>query len=118
LELLFKDNVGGLFYCNEHDRKKLHLAAVFASNFSNHLFALCYRLCLENQVDFKALIPLIHSTSMRQNGDNPAKFQTGPAVRLDYGILKAQTQALENSKLLQKLYMLFSDSIIELKQNA
>ena len=45
------------------DRLKLHVASVFASNFSNHMYSLAAEVLAEAGIPFEALLPLIKSTS-------------------------------------------------------
>ena len=40
---------------NSEQRKQLHIAAVFACNFSNHMFSIADDLLAEKNLDFKIL---------------------------------------------------------------
>ena len=65
-------------------RGRLHAAAVFACNFSNHLYAIAGRLLEKEGLDFGILGPLVLETAAKAVAtDNPAAVQTGPAVRGD-----------------------------------
>ena len=90
-------------------RKKLHLSAVFANNFSNHMFALAEELCQENQLDFELLKPLISETGKKVISIPPEEAQTGPARRHDYTVLEEQANELNRDK--KVIYELLSQSI-------
>ena len=90
-------------------RKKLHLSAVFANNFSNHMFALAEELCQENQLDFELLKPLISETGKKVISIPPKEAQTGPARRHDYTVLEEQANELSRDK--KVIYELLSQSI-------
>ncbi len=54
------DNVHAI---NSHQRKALHVAAVFVNNFTNYLYQLGNEICIENHVPFDILKPLILETA-------------------------------------------------------
>ena len=58
-------------------RKKLHLAAVFASNLSNHCYRLAERLVEMEGLDFKLFGPLIIETAAKACSMSPKDAQTG-----------------------------------------
>ncbi len=97
------------------ERSILHLAAVFASNFSNHMFALAERLALEKHVDFKLLVPLMRETTAKASEMSPAKAQTGPAVRQNEKVMKKHMEMLKDNPRLQEMYRVISESIREIK---
>ena len=90
-------------------RKKLHLAAVFANNFSNHMFALAKELCEENRLDFELLRPLIAETGEKVMSIPPEEAQTGPARRHDLAVLNDQANELKPDK--KMIYEVLSESI-------
>jgi predicted short-subunit dehydrogenase-like oxidoreductase (DUF2520 family) len=95
-------------------RLKMHLAAVFASNFSNHLYALAEEfLEKENIGHFELLQPLIIQTAKKLKKISPLDAQTGPAVRGDKNILNAHLAILEKYKTHKQLYQIFTKSIVE-----
>ena len=67
-------------------RLTLHLAAVFACNFSNYCFDMAKQVVDAEQVDFGLLYPLILETAKATEND-PKQMQTGPAMRGDQNIL-------------------------------
>lgn len=79
-------------------RKLAHLAAVFACNFSNHLYATAQEILSHQGLSLDLLRPLILQTAVNiQNGD-PSKLQTGPAARNDVQVIEAQLEMLRSIK--------------------
>lgn len=75
-------------------RNALHPAAVFASNFANHMYAIANRLMEKNGLPFEILIPLIQETAQKVMEVDPVAAQTGPAVRGDEVVMKKQMDGL------------------------
>ena len=97
-------------------RGRLHAAAVFACNFSNHLYAIAGRLLEKEGLDFGILGPLVLETAAKAVAtDNPAAVQTGPAVRGDTVTMRRHEAILarENDERYNKIYKLLSESIWE-----
>ena len=92
-------------------RKTLHLAAVFACNFPNHLYALANQVLLENGLDFNIIRPLIAETADKVMVNLPEKVQTGPAIRGDESTMNKHLGLLENQPELQNIYQTLSNSI-------
>jgi predicted short-subunit dehydrogenase-like oxidoreductase (DUF2520 family) len=97
---------------NSHQRKALHIAAVFACNFSNHLFAIAETILKDNNLEFDLIKPLIKETTDKIQNHSPASVQTGPAVRGDQNTLNAHLEYLRNNIELSELYHKLSQSII------
>lgn len=96
-------------YMDSETRKKMHLAAVFASNFSNRCFAIAEKLMNDAGVPFQRLLPLIFETTERLATMLPSDSQTGPAVRNDRKIIHSHEQMLSGED--RKIYELMSRSI-------
>ena len=95
-------------------RKALHVAAVFACNFTNHLMAISQSLLESEDLDFDLLRPLIAETVAKVQLYDPKAVQTGPAVRGDNEIISSHLKMLEERPELQELYNLLSQSIVNL----
>ena len=93
-------------------RKKLHLAAVFACNMTNHCYRLAEKVLEEEGIDFSLYLPLIQETANKVRELSPSKAQTGPMVRYDRNIMDAQI-ALINDERIRQIYRLMADSIHE-----
>ena len=92
-------------------RKRLHVAAVFACNFTNHLYAIAETLLAESNLSLDLLKPLIHETAAKIDAGSPADMQTGPAIRKDDAVLAEHLELLKDHKDFQELYYLLSNSI-------
>jgi predicted short-subunit dehydrogenase-like oxidoreductase (DUF2520 family) len=92
-------------------RLRLHLAAVFASNFTNHLLGVADALLAEAQLPATLLTPLVHETIAKALANPPFTVQTGPAVRHDAPTLAAHQAALANHPAWLALYQQLSASI-------
>lgn len=97
------------------NRKKLHLAAVFASNFANHCFTCAKELTDNAGIDFKELLPLIDETCAKIHVLTPIEAQTGPAVRYDTKVMESQEALLSGN--MRRIYEVMSQSIHKAQQN-
>ena len=96
------------------ERRVLHLAAVFACNFTNHLWALTKDLLDDYNLEFELLKPLIQETvSKALASTHPADVQTGPARRGDTLIIQQQVELLEDDSNTSKIYKILTDSILQ-----
>lgn len=98
-------------FVNSNDRKVLHLAAVFACNFANHLFTMAKNILKQEDLDFKILQPLIEETVQKAFANGPEKSQSGPAARNDIKTIEAHLKMLHSSSLMQSIYQNMTDSI-------
>jgi predicted short-subunit dehydrogenase-like oxidoreductase (DUF2520 family) len=92
-------------------RKWIHLAAIFANNFTNHMITLSYEILQQKNLSPSLLRPLIEETYRKSIAMDPAKAQTGPALRNDTVIINKHIKMLEGQSLLQKIYTFTSQSI-------
>lgn len=92
-------------------RKILHLAAVFACNFTSHLYALADEVLTANGLDFDILRPLIEETASKVQNELPLNVQTGPAIRNDNETIKKHEELLKQQPALLEIYKTLSDSI-------
>jgi predicted short-subunit dehydrogenase-like oxidoreductase (DUF2520 family) len=102
---------GNVQECSSEQRKVLHIAAVFASNFTNHFYAISQKLLEENGLDFDLIRPLILETALKVQGIMPNEAQTGPAVRNDFSIINSHLKQLESKPELSTIYRLLSEQI-------
>jgi len=75
-------------------RKQIHLAAVFACNFSNHLYAIANTILKRNNLPLSLLYPLIDETATKIKHSSPAENQTGPAKRRDKKVMQEHIKLL------------------------
>ncbi len=103
-----------VYLVNSSERKVLHIGAVFACNFTNHLLGLAQYLLEKENLEFALLKPLIKETLRKSlSADHAADVQTGPAVRGDNAIIKNHLGYLSNEDDLYKVYKTLSSSIQE-----
>lgn len=99
------------------ERRKMHLAAVMANNFTNHLFDLMKQFTHQNELDFSLLKPIIDSTIENAINGDPNLLQTGPAIRRDHKTLQAHQQLLTHNKTLASVYEALTNSIQQNHKN-
>ena len=97
-------------HSNSEQRKALHLAAVFACNFTNHMYAIAEKLLQEQGLDFDVMKLLIRETERKAETMSPRIAQTGPAVRNDKNVMEKHVQLLKDSPE-RELYEAISASI-------
>ena len=112
LKLLAKELSNKVFEISSEQRKSLHVAAVFVSNFTNHLYSIGNEICKENNIPFDILKPLIKETADKINYLNPKDAQTGPAIRFDQKTIKTHQDFLQNQNH-KTIYNLITQSIQE-----
>ena len=111
LETVGKAISNATYILNSEQRKALHVAAVFVNNFVNHLYQLGNEICIENQVPFKILKPLIEETANKIMSLSTEEAQTGPAKREDQETIKAHLAFLQEGNK-KNIYELLTQSII------
>ncbi|UTA68195.1 Rossmann-like and DUF2520 domain-containing protein [Emticicia sp. 21SJ11W-3] len=101
-----------VYLISSRERKVLHVAAVFACNFTNHLLALANEITTEENLEFELLKPLIKETFQKALlADHPADVQTGPAIRGDKSTINTHLLYLNNQPDLFEIYEVMSESI-------
>ncbi|WP_010229408.1 DUF2520 domain-containing protein [Gillisia marina] len=98
-----------VFEISSAQRKSLHVAAVFVSNFVNFLYTEGEKICKDNQVPFEILHPLILETASKAINMSPKEAQTGPAKRKDQEVISSHLELLNEEQ--QKIYSLLTLSI-------
>ncbi|UHG90890.1 Rossmann-like and DUF2520 domain-containing protein [Spirosoma oryzicola] len=94
------------------ERRALHVAAVFACNFTNHLLAIAHDLTTTNGLEFDLLQPIIRETIRKGLAvENPATVQTGPARRGDLTTIESHLSWLAIHPQLAEIYQLMTQSI-------
>lgn len=101
-----------VYLVSSEERKILHIGAVFACNFTNHLFSIARQLVEKENLEFELLKPLIEETVAKALAtDDPAKVQTGPAIRHDVQTIQHHLRYLKEQPFNQKIYKLLTESI-------
>ena len=112
LEALAKTISQNVHRVDEQQRQWIHVAAVFANNFTNHLYGISESLMLSHGLPFEILKPLIFNAVQNLNDQSPADIQTGPAVRGDNQTIEKHLLLLGDDTRLQKIYEILTQSIM------
>ena len=99
------------YILSSHQWKKIHVAAVFANNFSNHMYTIANEICEKYNIPFDILHPLIEETSNKIKNLTPEKAQTGPAKRNDAETIENHLNLLSEKQ--QEIYLKITQSIQE-----
>lgn len=100
------------FMIDGNQRKQLHLAGVFACNFTNAMYAIAKKILKEKNLEFDMLLPLITETARKVTRHAPEQVQTGPSVRQDQSIIDKHLDMIED-KNIKELYVLMTKIIQE-----
>ncbi len=94
-------------------RKALHVSAVFASNFTNHMLSIATELMHRYGLDPQLLKPLIAETINKSLSIGAEKAQTGPARRGDLEILDKHIAFLQYDEQVAEIYRVISQHILD-----
>ena len=100
-----------VYNINSHQRKVLHVAAVFACNFSNLMYMMADDILQKEKIPLDILQPLIRETASKIKKFKPKEVQTGPAVRKDQSTLTAHLEYL-NKGVPFDVYKMLTETII------
>lgn len=100
-----------VYEATSEQRMSLHVAAVFACNFANHMYAISARLLEKYGMPFEAMLPLIEETARKVHELSPKEAQTGPAIRRDENVMNKHMDLLSEMPELCELYKRISKSI-------
>ena len=98
---------------SSEQRAVVHLAAVFANNFSNAQFAIAAEILHAHQLPFDLMKPLILQTALKVQHHLPAEVQTGPAKRKDKKTIQAHLALLKDSPSTRKIYRDLTDYLLK-----
>ena len=106
-----------VFKVDDQQRVTLHTAAVFANNFSNHLFHIAQQILKEANLPFDLLVPLIEETVEKIKIMDPKEAQTGPARRNDQKTITKHLELLQNHPQFYDVYQVLTQSIMRSNDN-
>ena len=98
------------YEADSEQRALLHVAAVFACNFTNHMWAIADEILNNGGYDISVLHPLLQCTLDKAMSMPPAKAQTGPAARADMNVIQRHLDVLQGRE--KEIYRLLSQSIM------
>ena len=100
-----------VYVLNSEKRKALHIAAIFANNFTNHLYHVAHDLLSKHKISFEIIRPIIEKTSDKIKTETPKNAQTGPAARKDDKVIAEHLKFLSKYEDYQEIYQLMTESI-------
>lgn len=100
---------------DSEQRKYVHLAAVFASNFANNMYSIAADILEQKGIQFSILTPLIRETAAKIFDLAPLSAQTGPAVRGDHNIMNEHIGKLDSDYA--EIYSIISANIERMRDN-
>ena len=86
-----------IYEANQHDRERLHIAGIFANNYSNLMYRIAEEVLSDTQIPFEALLPLIDQTATKMHTMRPFDAQTGPAKRGDEAVINHHLEILAST---------------------
>ena len=96
-----------IYECSQRDRERLHVAGVFANNFTNLMYCMAKDILSDTQIPFASLLPLIDQTAAKVHSLAPKDAQTGPAKRHDENVMAHHLEVLKNQEQ-KEVYQLLS----------
>lgn len=111
LESLANEISDDVRFINSEQRLKIHIAAVFANNFTNFMFLMGEEVLKDAGVSFDILLPLIRETVNKVAGKPPHESQTGPAMRGDEKVIQKHLKVLAGDRDKQEIYRKLSGYI-------
>ena len=96
---------------DDDTRLKYHFAATWVNNFTNYLFSTAEKFCIQENISFSVLQPLMEETVMRMRNISPSATQTGPAIRNDLLTLDKHRNLIKDNPELYRIYELFTQEI-------
>lgn len=92
-------------------RAMIHLAAVFACNFTNFMMVNADEILKIAGLKFEILLPLITETISKLRKMNPKDAQTGPSLRNDLKVIEKHLHMLDDDPGKKQIYELVSKQI-------
>ncbi len=115
LEEVARKLTDNVYFIDSDQRRLLHVAAVFASNFTNFMNTVAEELLGSEGITFELLKPLIAQTAENVKHGHPFHFQTGPAFRGDEQVLSSHRELLKDHPGYLEIYDVISRNIIQYK---
>lgn len=110
LEKVAKSICKKSYKINSEQRKALHVSAVYVNNFVNYLYQIGHEICIDNNLEFEILKPLILETANKIMTLSPKEAQTGPAKRNDKHTIKSHLDFLKDENQ-RNIYKILTQSI-------
>ena len=101
-----------VYYLSSNKRRAVHVAAVFANNFTNYLYGISKQIMDREKLPFDMLLPLMQETLNKAKDNDPREIQTGPARRSDFKTVEEHLKYLASREYLREVYLVLSESIL------
>ena len=88
-----------IYEANQHDRERLHIAGIFANNYTNLMYRIAAQVLKDTQIPFEALLPLIDYTAAKVHAMKPADAQSGPSQRGDQAVIDHHLEILREFRV-------------------
>ncbi len=99
------------YMVNSEQRRKIHMAAVWINNFTNHIVYQAQKITKDQDLDYQLLLPLLKETLNKLDHQSAFDAQTGPARRGDLQTIEKHLEAQSGTQ--KELYALLTKSIKE-----
>ena len=100
-------------FCDDKQRKAIHLSAVFVSNFTNVMLGIGDKLLKENDLPLDLMRPLVMEMIQKSFDISPKNALTGPAKRGDFATIGEHEKMLADNPDELAIYMILTDYIID-----
>lgn len=108
----FAEKVATELHClSTEKRQAAHLAAVFASNFSNHSLSIAQSLTEKAGIPWSTFQPIVQTVLEQGTLGHSFAQQTGPSLRREADVIQSHRQALEQQPIWLALYDAMNASI-------
>ncbi|MBR4137005.1 MAG: DUF2520 domain-containing protein [Bacteroidales bacterium] len=100
-------------FCDDEQRKAIHLAAVYVSNFTNVMLGIGDKLLKNNGLTLDLMKPLVMEMIQKLFEISPEKALTGPARRGDFATIEEHVKMLSDNSQEQGIYKMLTNYILE-----
>lgn len=104
-------------YCDDEQRKAIHLSAVFVSNFTNVMLGVGEKVLKDNGLTLDLIYPLVKEMIQKSFAISPEKALTGPARRGDLETIRNHEEMLADSSKELEIYKVLTNYILEKYHN-
>lgn len=106
-----------VMYCDDEQRKTIHLTAVFVSNFTNLMLGIGDKMLKDNGLTLDLMYPLVKEMMQKSFEISPEKALTGPARRGDLETIRNHEEMLAKSPKELEIYKVLTNYILEKYHN-
>ncbi len=102
-----------VFECDDNQRKAIHLAAVFVSNFTNVMIGIGDKLLDDKNLSLSIMESLVKETVEKCFKTSAVKALTGPASRGDFATIQEHEKMLGSFPEEKEIYKILTKYIME-----